>query len=56
MSEGQRVRRGTMFARANDRGAPDGCHLHFEKRAVSGGLSTAVKPRELLQLTPRRRP
>ncbi len=44
-----------MFARANDRGAPDGCHLHFEKRAVGGGLSTAVKPRELLALTPRKK-
>ena len=50
---GDMVKRGTMFARANDRGAPDGCHLHFEKRAVGGGLSTAVKPRTLLALTPR---
>lgn len=52
---GDLVQKGTMFARANDRGAPDGCHLHFEKRAVGGGLSTAVKPRELLALTPRKR-
>jgi murein DD-endopeptidase MepM/ murein hydrolase activator NlpD len=51
---GQWVRRGTMFARANDSGAPDGCHLHFERRAVGGGLSTAVWPRPLLRLTPRR--
>ena len=51
---GQRLKRGTMFARANDRGAPDGCHLHFEQRAVGGGLSTAVHPRELLRLTPKR--
>jgi murein DD-endopeptidase MepM/ murein hydrolase activator NlpD len=50
---GERVKKGTVFARANASGAPDGCHLHFEKRAVGGGLSTAVKPRELLQLTPR---
>ena len=50
---GDMVKKGTMFARANDRGAPDGCHLHFEKRAVGGGLSTAVTPRELLKLTPR---
>ena len=49
---GQWVRRGTMFARANDSGAPDGCHLHFEQRAVGGGLSTAVWPRRLLRLTP----
>ena len=26
------------IARANDSGAPDGCHLHFEKRALRGGL------------------
>jgi murein DD-endopeptidase MepM/ murein hydrolase activator NlpD len=51
---GDIVKKGAMFARANDRGAPDGCHLHFEKRAVGGGLSTAVRPRELLALTPRR--
>ncbi len=49
--EGQVVRRGTMFARASDSGAPDGCHLHFEQRAVGGGLSTAVRPRALLALT-----
>jgi murein DD-endopeptidase MepM/ murein hydrolase activator NlpD len=53
VEQGQRVKRGTLFARANDSGAPDGCHLHFEKRAVRGGLSTAVKPRKLLRLTPR---
>ena len=39
---------GTMFARASDNGAPDGCHLHFEKRAVGGGLDTATWPRPLL--------
>ena len=50
---GDVVRKGEMFARANDRGAPDGCHLHFEKRSVGGGLSTATWPRELLALTPR---
>jgi len=51
--EGQVVKRGTMFARASDSGAPDGCHLHFEQRAVGGGLSTATWPRPLLALTPR---
>ena len=51
--EGEMVPKGTMFARANDRGAPDGCHLHFERRSVGGGLSTAVWPRPLLRLTPR---
>jgi murein DD-endopeptidase MepM/ murein hydrolase activator NlpD len=54
VSVGDRVRKGTMFARANDQGAPDGCHLHFEQRAVGGGLSTAVFPRALLHLTARR--
>lgn len=47
---GDRVRRGQVIARASDSGAPDGCHLHFEQRAVKGGLSTAVKPRRLLHL------
>ena len=50
---GQVVRKGTMFARASDSGAPDGCHLHFERRAVGGGLSTATRPRALLALAPR---
>lgn len=53
---GQMVPRGTMYARANDRGAPDGCHLHFEQRSVGGDLSTAVWPRDLLKLTPRKKP
>lgn len=48
------VRRGTLIARASDDGAPDGCHLHFEQRAVGGGLSTAVAPRALLGLERRR--
>ena len=54
--EGQVVKRGTLFARANDSGAPDDCHLHFEQRAVGGGLSTATWPRPLLALTPREKP
>ena len=45
---GDRVTPGTMFARANDSGAPDGCHLHFEQRGVGGGLDSAVHPRKLL--------
>lgn len=48
---GDRVRPGTVVARASDDGAPDGCHLHFEQRAVRGGLDTAVRPRRLLALT-----
>jgi murein DD-endopeptidase MepM/ murein hydrolase activator NlpD len=50
---GDRVRPGTPIARASDNGAPDGCHLHFEQRAVGGGVSTAVRPRALLALTAR---
>ena len=49
---GDVVRRGDVFARASDSGAPDGCHLHFEVRAVGGGLDTARWPRPLLKLTP----
>lgn len=54
VSPGDVVHRGRMFARANDSGAPDGCHLHFERRAVRGDLSTAVWPRPLLRMTARR--
>ncbi|WP_244932206.1 M23 family metallopeptidase [Nocardioides sp. W7] len=54
VKRGDVVRRGQLIARASDDGAPDGCHLHFERRAVGGGLSTAVGPRELLALAPRR--
>ncbi|WP_395694295.1 M23 family metallopeptidase [Nocardioides sp.] len=52
VQEGEVVPRGTLFARANDRGAPDGCHLHLERRALGGDLSTAVSPRTLMHLTP----
>ena len=51
---GDRVRAGQKIARASDSAAPDGCHLHFEKRALGGGLSTAVPPRRLLALRARR--
>ena len=47
---GDTVHRGDVFARASDSGAPDGCHLHFEVRAVEGDLDTAVRPRRLLAL------
>jgi hypothetical protein len=49
---GERVRLGQTFARAGDSGAPDGCHLHFELRAIGGGPDTARAPRALLALTP----
>jgi len=51
VSVGDTVRRGDVFARASDSGAPDGCHLHFEVRAVEGGLDSARRPRPLLALT-----
>ncbi|WP_121252178.1 M23 family metallopeptidase [Nocardioides ferulae] len=52
---GDRVRPGDLIARASDDGAPDGCHLHFERRAKNGGLDTAVRPREMLDLTAKRK-
>ena len=50
--EGDTVAAGTLIARASDNGAPDGCHLHFERRDLGGGLATAHRPRRLLGLTP----
>jgi murein DD-endopeptidase MepM/ murein hydrolase activator NlpD len=47
---GDRIRKGDLIARVSDNGAPDGCHLHFEVRALGGGLSTAQFPRPLLGL------
>ncbi len=47
---GDLVPRGAVLARASDDGAPDGCHLHFEQRALGGGLSSAMHPRRLLAL------
>lgn len=52
---GDRIKPGMKIARASDDGAPDGCHLHFEKRAFNGGLSTATKPRRMLELKARTR-
>ena len=50
VAPGDTVRRGQLIALASDNGAPDGCHLHFEKRAPGGGLSSAAYPRGLLDL------
>jgi murein DD-endopeptidase MepM/ murein hydrolase activator NlpD len=50
VAPGDGVRRGQLIALASDNGAPDGCHLHFEKRVRGGGFSTAVRPRPLLGL------
>ena len=50
VAPGDTVRRGQLIALASDNGAPDGCHLHFEKRAPGGGLDSATYPRGLLDL------
>jgi murein DD-endopeptidase MepM/ murein hydrolase activator NlpD len=44
------VEPGQLIALASDNGAPDGCHLHFEKRAPGGALDTAMPPKGLLDL------
>ena len=48
---GDRVRPGQRIALSSDSGAPDGCHLHLEVRAHGGGVSDAVDPADLLQLS-----
>ena len=48
---GDRVRPGERIALVSDSGAPDGCHLHFEVRSHGGGVSDAVDPADLLQLS-----
>ena len=50
---GDRIRPGTLLGRASDFGAPDGCHLHFERRALAGDLDTATSPRKMLHLRPK---
>jgi murein DD-endopeptidase MepM/ murein hydrolase activator NlpD len=52
VAPGDTVRRGQLIALASDSGAPDGCHLHFEKRAAGGGLDSATYPKGLLDLIP----
>ena len=47
---GDRVRPGMKIARASDSAAPDGCHLHFEKRALRGDVASATHPRKMLKL------
>ena len=50
VAPGDRVRKGQLIARANELGAPDGCHLHFEVRPVRGGYTSAVRPNPYLML------
>lgn len=47
---GDRVKKGQRIALAGARGAPDGCHLHFEVRAADGSLDSARDPRPQLDL------
>jgi murein DD-endopeptidase MepM/ murein hydrolase activator NlpD len=47
---GQHVRRGQLIARANDQGAPDGCHLHFEVRPAAADYTRAMDPAHYLRL------
>ena len=49
---GDRVRRGQVIALAGARGAPDGCHLHFEQRRPDTGVTGAKNPTRLLALRP----
>jgi murein DD-endopeptidase MepM/ murein hydrolase activator NlpD len=41
---GQRVRPGQLIASSGKLAAPDGCHLHFEKRPAGRGYTSAVNP------------
>ena len=51
MQPGDLVHPGQRIALSSDSGAPDGCHLHFEVRRHGGGLSEAMDPAPLLQLS-----
>ena len=51
VESGEQVHPRQRIALASDSGAPDGCHLHFEVRRHGGGVSAAVNPAGLLQLT-----
>ena len=48
---GQRVRVGQVVARSGKLAAPDGCHLHFEKRPAGAGYLSAVDPERSLRRT-----
>jgi murein DD-endopeptidase MepM/ murein hydrolase activator NlpD len=51
VAPGQRVRPGQVVARSGKRAAPDGCHLHFEKRPAGAGYTSAVDPERSLRRT-----
>ena len=48
---GDRVRPGQVVARSGKLAAPDGCHLHFEKRPAGTGYLSAVDPERSLRRT-----
>jgi murein DD-endopeptidase MepM/ murein hydrolase activator NlpD len=48
---GEHVKRGQLIARSGKSGAPDGCHLHFEKRPAGLGYLSAVDPLKSLRRT-----
>ena len=48
---GQRVHPGQVIARSGKLAAPDGCHLHFEKRPAGAGYLSAVDPERSLRRT-----
>ncbi|QWC86014.1 peptidoglycan DD-metalloendopeptidase family protein [Nocardioidaceae bacterium] len=54
VAEGDTLRAGQRFAYASDSAVYTGCHLHFEVRPAGGSVTSAVDPRPLLELRPRR--
>ena len=48
---GQHVKKGQLVARSGKSGAPDGCHLHFEKRPAGGGYLRRSNPLKSLRRT-----
>ena len=48
---GQQVKPGQLIARSGKSGAPDGCHLHFEKRPAGLGYLSAIDPLKSLRRT-----
>jgi murein DD-endopeptidase MepM/ murein hydrolase activator NlpD len=48
---GEHVVPGELIARSGKSGAPDGCHLHFEKRPAGRGYTSAVNPLRSLHRT-----
>ncbi|MDX6234574.1 MAG: hypothetical protein QOH68_3682 [Nocardioidaceae bacterium] len=51
VSPGEHVKPGQVIARSGKNGAPDGCHLHFEKRPAGQGYTSAINPLKSLRRT-----